>query len=155
MVESFANGYSVFENHAGCEKGYFQTSHGEHIPLAKYTDRDAYKAGDKDKIVFIPDLVLLDIDEKEAITIEGKKYEFRQNGIEELNNYDSFDNMYLKPHYGSYKIIRTVVLYGSQMDRITEVQVGFLLNENGKLILGIRAPKLFTRAINNLLDYWN
>lgn len=155
VVESFANGYSIFENHAGCEKGYFQTSHGEHIPLAKYTDRDAYKAGDKDKIVFIPDLVLLDIDEKEAITIEGKKYEFRQNGIEELNNYDSFDNMYLKPHYGSYKIIRTVVLYGSQMDRITEVQVGFLLNENGKLILGIRAPKLFTRAINNLLDYWN
>lgn len=154
VVENFTNGYSIFENHAGCEKGYFQTSRGEHIPLQKYVDRDAYKDGDKDQIVFIPDLVLLDIDEKEVITIEGKKYEFRYNGIEELNNYDAFDNLYLKPNYGDFKIVRTVVLYGSNEEKIAEVEVGFLLNERGKLILGVRAPLLFRKAITNLLDFW-
>ena len=154
VVENFTNGYSIFENHAGCEKGYFQTSRGEHIPLQKYADRDAYKDGDKDQIVFIPDLVLLDVDEKEVITIEGKKYEFRYNGIEELNNYDAFDKLYLKPNYGDFKIVRTVVLYGSNEEKIGELEVGFLLNERGKLVLGVRAPSLFKKAITNLLDFW-
>ncbi len=154
VVENFTESYSIFENHAGCEKGYFHTSDGQHIPLQKYVDREAYKAGDKDQIVYIPDLVLIDIVEKESITIEGKKYEYRQNGINELANYDPFDKLYLTAYYPEYKIVRTVVLYGSQEEEIIEVQIGFLLNANGKMILGIKAPKLFKRAIRNLLDYW-
>jgi len=154
VVENFTESYSIFENHAGCEKGYFHTPDGQSIPLAKYADREEYKAGDKNQIVFIPDLVLLDIKETEVITIEGKKYQFKQNGIEELNNYDSFDRMYLKPYYPKFKIVRTVVLYGSKEERVAEIQVGFLLNEEGKLVLGINAPALFRRAINNLLTYW-
>lgn len=144
VVENFTNGYSVFENHAGCEKGYFQTSAGAHIALAKYTDRNAYKAGDKNQIVFIPDLVLLDVDEKESITIEGKKYENKARGIAELNNYDAFDEMYLRKYYPQYKIVRTVVLYGGLSAGVLDVEVGFLLNERGKLVLGIKAPKLGT-----------
>lgn len=155
VVENFTNGYSIFENHAGCEKGYFITKNREHLSLAKYADREKYKAGDKNQIIFIPDLVLLDVADTEVITIEGKKYEFRQNGINELNNYNSFDELYLKPYYPEFKIVRTVVLYGSQNEKIAEIQVGFLLNEKGKMVLGINAPKLFKKAIENLLDYWN
>lgn len=155
VVENFTESYSIFENHAGCEKGYFQTSTGEKLALAKYSDKDAYKKGDKTKIVYIPDLVLLDIKETEAITIEGKKYKFKQNGINELNNYDSFDELYLKKYYPTFKIVRTVVLYGSEEEQVIEIEIGFLLNKNGKLVLGIQAPKLFQRAVKNLLDYWN
>lgn len=155
VVENFTESYSIFENHAGCEKGYFVTKGGKHLALEKYADREAYKKGDKNQIIFIPDLVLLDIAETEVITIEGKKYQFRQNGIRELNNYDSFDSRYLKVYYPDFKIVRTVVLYGSKNEKIAEIEVGFLLNENGKMVLGINAPKLFRRAISNLLDYWN
>lgn len=154
ITENFTKSYSVFENHAGCEKGYFQTADGKHIPLPKCADRSAYKAGDKSKIIFIPDLVLLDIEETEAITVEGKKYEFRKKGIAELANYDSFEKNYLKKYYSEFKIVRTVVLYGSNKEEIGELQVGFLLNKNGKLILGINAPALFRRAVENLLDFW-
>lgn len=155
VVENFTEGFSVFENHAGCEKGYFHTPDGENIPLAKYTDRDAYKAGDKNQIIFIPDLVLIDIAENESITIEGKKYENMLRGIEELNGYDAFEELYLKQYYPKYKIVRTVVLYGGAEQRIMRVEVGFLLNKYGKLVLGVRAPRLFTRAIKNLLKYWS
>lgn len=155
VVENFTESYSIFENHAGCEKGYFITKAGEKLALEKYNDRVAYKSGDKNQIIFIPDLVLLDIAKTEVITIEGKKYKFRQKGIEELNNYDSFDNRYLKVYYPDFKIIRTVVIYGSYNEEIIEIEIGFLLNENGKIILGINAPNLFKRAITNLLDYWN
>jgi hypothetical protein len=58
-------------------------------------------------------------------------------------------------HYPKFKILRTVVLYGSTEEATIEIEIGFLLNENGKLILGVKAPKLFKDAIANLLDFWN
>ncbi len=154
IVESFTEGYSIFDNHAGCEKGYFQTSNGEYIPLKKYSDRDAYKAGDKSKIIAIPDLVLLDIKAEETILIEGKKYECRNKGIIELRGYDSFDRCYLAEYYPKFKTVKTLVLFGSREEQVIEVEVGFLLNVNGKLVLGIKAPRLFKTATENLLDYW-
>ena len=44
---------------------------------------------------------------------------------------------------------------GNKEEKIIEIEVGFLLNENGQLILGVKAPKLFKKAIKNLLDFWN
>lgn len=71
------------------------------------------------------------------------------------------NKVYIKTISGYYsftdfkiKIVRIVVLYGSEEEKVVEVQVGFLLNAIGKLILGIKAPKLFKRAIKNLLDFW-
>lgn len=48
-----------------------------------------------------------------------------------------------------------MILYGSKENKIIEIEVGFLMNENGELILGIKAPALFQEAIKNLLDFWN
>ncbi len=155
VVENFTKGASLFENHAGCEKGYFITKSGKPIALEKYKDRAKYKNGDKSQIIHIPDLILIDFDKSEIINIEGKKYKFRTNGIEELNNFDAIENFYIKPNYPKYKIIRTVVLYGGNEEKVIEIEVGFLLNKNGKLILGINAPDLFKTALKNLLDYWN
>jgi hypothetical protein len=155
VVENFTNGTSIFENHAGCEKGYFITKSGDPIPLEKYRDREKYKAGDKDQIVQIPDLILIDFDRSEIINIEGKKYKFRQNGINELNDFDAIEKSYIIPNYPAFSIIRTVILYGGTEEKIIEVEVGFLLNEHGKLVLGIKAPDLFKRALKNLIDYWS
>lgn len=155
VVENFTSGNSIFENHAGCEKGYFITKSGEPIALEKYRDREMYKNGDKNQIVHIPDLILIDFDRSEIINIEGKKYKFRANGIEELKNFDAIEKSYIKPSYPKFKIIRTVVLYGGTEEKILEIEVGFLLNENGKLVLGIKAPDLFKEALRNMLDFWN
>ena len=155
VVENFTNGYSIFENHAGCEKGYFITRNGKPIPLKKYSDRAAYKRGDKKKIISIPDLILIDFGRSEIINIEGKRYKFRKEGIKELKTFKNIEKNYIKKYYPNFKITRTVVLYGGKAKKIVEIQVGFLLNENGDLILGIRAPKLFREAIKNLLDFWS
>ncbi|MDR3258400.1 MAG: hypothetical protein LBT51_02135, partial [Fusobacteriaceae bacterium] len=143
VVESFTKGYSIFENHAGSEKGYFITAEGEHISLAKYEDKEKYKAGDKSKIIHIPDLILIDFGRSEVINIEGKKYQFRKQGIRELKNYDFIEKNYVKKYYPKFKITRTVVLYGSKEKEVIEIEVGFLLNEYGNLILGVKAPALF------------
>jgi hypothetical protein len=154
VVENFTKGSSIFENHAGCEKGYFITSEGKHIPLEKYSDRKAYKAGDINKIISIPDLILIDFGRSEIVNIEGKKYQFRKNGIRELKTFNDIEKNYIKKYYPKYRIVRTVVLYGGTEKKVVEIEVGFLLNKNGDLVLGIKAPALFREAIKNLLDFW-
>jgi hypothetical protein len=47
------------------------------------------------------------------------------------------------------------ILRATAGEKVIEIEIGFLLNQNGKLILGIKAPKLFQEAIKNLLDFWN
>ncbi len=153
-IENFTKGFSVFDNHAGCEKSYFMTAQGDYIPLQKYEDREAYKGGDKNKIIFIPDLVLNDPERLISIVVEGKKYEFRFKGIDELKGYDAFEKLYLKKFYPSYEIVRTVVLYGSHENSITEKKVGFLLNLDGEMILGIDSPVLFDEAVENVKRFW-
>ena len=154
VVEEFTQGYSIFENHAGCEKGYFFPLSGEPIPLEKYKDRALYKAGDKKQIIEIPDLILVDKKENEIINIEGEKYVNRNAGILQIKTFDFIEKIYIKKHYPKYKIIRTVVLFGSEETSIVEIEVSFLLNKNGQLILSVKAPKLFQEAIKNLLDFW-
>lgn len=154
-VENFTSAGSIFENHAGSEKGYFIKNKGETVPLAKYKDKEKYKAGDKEEIIHIPDLILIDRARREIINIEGKKYKFRQNGINELNNYDHIEENYISTSYPEYKIIRTVVLFGSQEQTLAENEIGFLLNENGELVLGKNAPAIFKEALKNLSDYWS
>ena len=153
-VENFSNGKAIFENHAGCEKGYFVTKNGTHIPLKKYSDREKYKRGDKSKIISIPDLVLIDFRRSKIINIEGKKYELRCKAIEELKNYDEIEKRYIQKNYPDYMIIRTVVLYGGDKEKICEIEVGFLLNKKGVLVLGVKPPELFNDAIINLKDFW-
>lgn len=72
-----------------------------------------------------------------------------------MNNYDYIEKEYINKYYPKFKIIRTVVLFGGLDKQIVEIEIGFLLNEEGYLILGVKAPKLFKSAIKNLLDFWN
>lgn len=155
VVENFTDGYAIFENHAGCEKGYFITKEGKPVQLEKYSDREAYKEGDRSKIVSIPDLIIIDFGRTQIINVEGKQYQFRQDGIDALGRFEEVEERYIRRYYPEFDIIRTVVLYGGREDEIIEVEVGFLLNENGELILGINAPKLFEEAIKNLIDFWS
>jgi hypothetical protein len=154
VVEEFTQAYSIFENHAGCEKGYFFPLSGEPIPLEKYKDKALYKKGDKSQKLEIPDLILLDKKENEIINIEGEKYVNRNAGILQIKTFDFIEKNYIEKHYPTYKIIRTVVLFGSKETSILEIEVSFLLNKNGQLILSVKAPKLFQEAIKNLLDFW-
>ena len=158
VVENFTTGVSIYENHAGCERGYFITPSNEHIRVSKKTPpQRATQRGFAEVThnIELPDLVLIDFDETQIINIEGKKFENIEIGIDELDNFDAIEEHYIKIYYPEYEIIRTVVLYGGTAERIDRCQVSFLLNEEGKLVLGIRAPQIFKKAITNLRSYWN
>ncbi len=148
-TEFYTNGIAIFENHAGCEKGYFIKKDGEHISLPKYTDKEAYKNGDHSKIYFIPDLVIYDKDRNEIVNIEGKTFENRQQGIVELNNYGPIEKDFIKPSYSPRTIRRTVVLYGGNGNsEPIDARIGLILTEKGELLLGPNSPSIFREIIN-------
>lgn len=156
VVESFTDGYSVYENHAGSERGYFITDAGDCVTVDKYLDRTAYKSSDKTKIIHLPDLTILDTTRKEIANIEGEMYKNKLAGIKQISLFDAFETLYIRKNYPSYPIIRTVVLYGGRdSDEVFETEVGFALSNEGDLILGSKAPAIFKEAIERLTDFWS
>jgi hypothetical protein len=157
LCEEFTNSIAIYENHAGCERGYFiSAKDGEkeiqYIAIPKYSDREKYKAGDKTYIIYIPDLVIYDRERDIVIDGEGKTYANREKGYEEIENYDFFEEEFIKKHYLKSKIVRTVILYGGKQEKLDNKKTGLLLNENGAVILGKNAPLLFKEALDNLLS---
>lgn len=93
---------AIYENHGGCERGYFYTESSA-ITIPKKTQDDIEIA--------IPDLVLRNNNKKHILLIEGKKSENVQNGIVELEPYDIIENEIIKKEYKDFEIDRWVVLY--------------------------------------------
>lgn len=154
VVDEFSNGFTIYHQHAGCERGYFLTEDGRKLAVKKYTDRVKYKAGDKSKIVALPDLVIKDEEEKLIINIEGEMYKNAKAGITQLEGFDAFEELYISKYYPEYNITRTVVLYGSEDIRKPIGKISFILTTQGKMLISIEAPVLFKKSFNNILSYW-
>ncbi|MBM3209826.1 hypothetical protein FJZ39_00575 [Candidatus Saccharibacteria bacterium] len=155
ICENLVNGVSIYENHGGCERGYFlDYSQGKLNPVTipKYRDRELYKAGDKTYIIYIPDLVLFDKESNQVINIEGKKYSTREKGVEELNNFDFFESEYINTYYKGSSIVRGLVLAGSgnvsQAKQMSELTL--YLASDGTIVTGASTPPLILSAVEAL-----
>jgi hypothetical protein len=155
VVESFTKGMSIYENHAGCERGYFIDRKGCHHAITKtIPEEDVANNDDSRPIISLPDLVLIDCERLQIINIEGKKSSNVLQGIKELDNFDQIEKYYINKYYPEYKVTRTVVLYGGIDTEIKQIEVCFLLNNTGKLVLSLRAPPIIKDGIKNLFDFW-
>ena len=156
ICEEFTDSIAIYENHGGCERGYFISAKDkekiEYLVIPKYTDRKKYKEGDKTYIVYIPDVVIYDRKRSTVINGEGKTYANRENGYEEMENFDFFEDHFIKIYYPESKIKRTLILYGGKQESIDNNKTGLLLNENGLVVLGEDAPPLFKEAFDNLIS---
>lgn len=158
LCEEFSDSIAIYENHQGCERGYFIVAGDKakigYLVVPKYTDRAKYKAGDKKAIIFIPDLVIYDRKRDVVINSEGKIYANRSVGARELKNLRFFEKHFIKKYYPTSSITRTLILYGSSKDSIPskDKTTGLLLNERGAVILGKNAPLLFKESLISLLS---
>ncbi len=155
VVDEFSNGFTIYHQHAGCERGYFLTEDGEKLAVEKFTDRAKYKAGDKSQIVALPDLVLKDEEEKLIINIEGEMYKNAEAGVIQLEGFDAFEKLYISKYYPKYDITRTVVLYGSEDTQTPIGKISFILTTQGKILISVTAPILFKKSFKNIFSYWN
>jgi hypothetical protein len=154
VVEEFSEGFSIYENHAGCERGYFYTAEGKPLAVGKrLSDEDGFMAKDAEKIA-IPDLIVIDLERFEIINIEGERSVNVLAGIRQLETFENIEKTYLAHYYPDFKVLRTVVLYGGDGEKIEQIEVSLLLNAQGKIVLGVEAPVLFKESIKNLVDFW-
>lgn len=134
---------AIYENHGGCERGYFYTK-DKAITIPKKTNNDIEIA--------IPDLILRNNKEKRILLIEGKKSENVQMGIKELEPYNIIENEIILKEYNNYKIDRWVVLYGDIVPSFAQQNyVLFQLFSNGRVWINPNAPIDFKNMINKFI----
>lgn len=131
----------VYQNHAGCERGYFKTPDGQLIPLPK-KDRSGEN-------LLLPDLILWHRGSDMVVVIEGKKISTIKNGLEEIELYDSIENEFIKRYYPGSTIVRGVCIYGGNMSRIPDDGVMFYLTEAGRVFVNPKAPACIKDAFSH------
>ncbi len=138
MVGEYHGLRGIYQNHAGCERGYFKTKTDQLITLPK-KDHNGIN-------LYIPDLVLQDPKSNYVILVEGKKLSTMQAGIDEIENYDSIEIEFIKPYYRDCIIYRCVSIFGGNLTSLPHPKVVLYLSETGRVIINPNAPQCIIDA---------
>lgn len=131
----------IYENHAGCERGYFWTPNKQALALPK-KDRN-------NNNLLLPDVVLYDSKTNLVLVIEGKKLATLRDGLEEILGYDSIENDYIKKYYQGCKVLRYVSIFGGEDVCIPHKEVLIYVNSEGKIFINKNAPEPIKKAFMN------
>ncbi|MDR1940537.1 MAG: hypothetical protein LBQ40_07095 [Clostridiales bacterium] len=138
LTAQYAGIHGIYENHAGCERGYYRRGNGSLFALPK---KDAAGVN-----LYLPDLVLRNDTDKEIYLIEGKKIETLSKGLEEIEDYGSIENEYITPDYPAYKISRWLSIFGGEKAALPHPHVLLYVAAGGKVILNPNAPAAIKSA---------
>lgn len=141
IVGEYHGMHGIYQNHAGCERGYFITPDNSLIALPK-KDRN-------DINLYIPDLILHNPASNDIILVEGKKLSTLQKGIEEIEDYDSIETEFIKPYYPGCKIYRCVSIFGGTLSTLPDSKVILYLSESGKVMINPNAPDCIKNAFQS------
>lgn len=140
VVAEGAGFKEVYQNHAGCERGYFKSPTNELITLPK-------KTPDGNNLL-IPDLVFNDDFDKIIYLIEGKKLSTLDLGLKEIQDYDDIENLYIKKYYPKHKIKRALTIFGGNLSNIPNEKVLVYLRKDGKTMVNEK-----DEIIQKIFDY--
>ncbi len=130
----------IYQNHAGCERGYFFAKTREQITLPK---KDTHGNN-----LLLPDLVMYDVGENCAILIEGKQMSTLDQGVQELQGYDSIEEEYIKVYYPESVTYRFVSIFGDNLKQIPHNDVLLYLNDDGEVFINQNAPQKIIDDLN-------
>lgn len=135
----------VYQNHAGCERGYFITDNRKLIALPKHCGNDNHN-------LLIPDVIVRDDTNKIVYLIEGKKLETINAGLKEIEDYDDIENLYLNKYFPEYTVKRYLTIYGGKLTQIPNNKVLLYLNEEGLLLINKDAEPELAQKINSMFS---
>jgi len=128
----------IFENHAGCERGYFEKPNREKIQLPKD--------------IKLPDMIVLNKREGEILIIEGEKYNNIEKGVHQLDEFEQLESNWVRKYYSNYNIIRTLVVFGGDEESLPDPNVSFMINKKGKIIISSEAPVTIKETIYKIMN---
>ena len=127
----------IYENHQGCEQGYFEFPDGELKSIEKKTGK--------------PDLIIVDEVNPTIYLIEAEmaiNAEKPNKGINQLSSFEKVENDFCSSYEG-YAFERCVILYGDKIPTNTE-QIILQLKTNGEIICYDSCPEFIRYIITNL-----
>lgn len=136
---------AIYENHAGCERGYLYNLKNEPIVVPKYINGEKAKG-----IISLPDLVLRDNENKEIFSLEGKKSSKISEALRGLEKFKHFEK-YLHNYYKNYELKRGIVLYGKKVENKF---ILFILTQEGKVHI-IKPSARFLNKIEEVIKLMN
>lgn len=139
----------IFENHAGCEKGYFLQPDGSPIAIAKRVVGVDGKMAKDAPAIQMPDLVIIDGKRKEALVIEGEKAENLSAGVKQLATFSNFEKNYLARFYPDFSVRRVVVLFGGPDSDIGYDPAVMRLSDTGRMLFSRNCPNAIVEAFRN------
>ncbi|MBQ9648016.1 MAG: hypothetical protein IJV43_06620 [Oscillospiraceae bacterium] len=126
----------VYQNHAGCERGYFKSSTGELIALPKH-------CGEDDHNLLIPDVIMRDDAKRTVYLMEGKKLSTLAEGLTEIEGYGDIEKLYINRYFPGYTVKRYLTIFGGSKTALPHEKVLLYLNHHGRLIMNdAKEPKL-------------
>ncbi len=131
----------VYENHAGCERGYFNDKNGIPITLPKKNREDIN--------LFLPDVVLYDAATNYILLVEGKKASTLKQGLAEIENYDGIEQEYIVKHYPGAEVLRCLSIFGASWRQLLNPKVLFYLASDGHIIINANAPECVKRCFKD------
>lgn len=134
----YHNIYCVYENHAGCERGYFRDKLGHLITLPKKDENNVN--------LYLPDVVLYDHSTNYVLLVEGKMLSTLRKGLAEIENYDSIEQEYIYKYYPNATILRCLSIFGGNCLTIPHEKVLFYLASDGRIIINANAPECIKRC---------
>ena len=135
----------VYQNHAGCERGYFKTSSGALITLPKYCGTDNHN-------LLIPDIIMRDDTNRIVYLMEGKKLSTINKGLEEIEEYDDIETLYINRYFPGYEVRRYLTIFGGNLSRLPNSKVLLYLNNNGLVVLNDSKEPGLSARIRTLLN---
>ena len=134
----------VYQNHAGCERGYFKSVTGELITLPKYCGSDNHN-------LLIPDVIMRDDSNKIVYLMEGKKLTTLSNGLAEIEGYDDIENLYINRYFPGYTVKRYLTIFGGSKRSLPHEKVLLYLADDGHLIMNESKEPVLSSRIMSLL----
>ncbi|MDD6285087.1 MAG: hypothetical protein PUA60_00055 [Methanobacteriaceae archaeon] len=133
---------SIYENHAGCERGYFYDKDNNPITIPKKNAANEQ--------IYIPDLILKKDNKKEVLILEAKQSSTLEKGLKEIKLYDIIEKEYINNYYPGYSVSRWVITYGKNIyNSNLNDKVLFHLNTDGRYVINQYAPHWFKDLFNS------
>lgn len=133
----------IYQNHAGCERGYFKSSSGQLITLPK-------KCGADEHNLLIPDVIMRDDVNRVVYLIEGKKLDTINNGLEEIEDYDDIETLYINKYFPGYDVKRYLTIFGGNLSQLPHPKVLLYLSNSGKVIINETKEAVLSERLNKI-----
>ena len=154
LVDGHSPGSIIYENHAGCERGYFYCPDGSPLAITKTeVSLDEKSTTERQKIP-LPDLILIDHVNNLAISVEGEMAQNMKKGVVQLAGFGKIEKNYISKYYPELTLQRSIVLFGGTEMELDD-KVSLWLKSDGTVVLGPAAHQIVVDSITRLKNEGN